>query len=103
MLAEKLIEVLKVSSDKGLSWCEKEVDIKQLDFKRANVKVGDWIQRDGVKYEIKIMQGGNFKGLLYASPIAEYVVANRGFSSYEEAVSYCNQCDLDVELNLIAL
>lgn len=94
------VELLKVSTDKGQSWSEKQVDVKNLNVETSVLKVGDWIERNGNYYEVKLSTIEKMEGLLQASAIVEYTVANRSFDKYAEAVKYCNECDLDIELNL---
>jgi hypothetical protein len=77
------IETIKISNDKGNTWLEEEIDIRDVDPQKSKLKVGDWIERNGVKYEIKLTTGipeehknnkafrefEKYTNLLYASPI----------------------------------
>jgi|GEM_PF-6381989 len=77
------IEKLMVSQNKGKTWYEEEIDIRQIDPKMTTLKDGDWIKKDDITYEINAIKElseenknntmingfAKFEGLLYASVI----------------------------------
>lgn len=79
------IEKIKVSRDNGKTWNIEEINIKQLNPKLSALKVGDLIERNGIKYEIKLTTSTpeehknnkcfkvfeQFENMLYASSIIE--------------------------------
>lgn len=101
-------KTIEVSTNKGLTWEVRNVNIKELELEKSDLKIGEWVSLDGKLYVVKELDKKSsiyehYKEgtkLISASAITEYNVGNRGFESYEDAYAYCKNCDLDLELNL---
>jgi len=99
---------IEVSTNKGLTWEFRDVNIKELELEKSDLKIGEWVSLDGKLYVIKELDKSSeiYKHyeegtkLISASAITDFYVSNRGFDTYEQAYVYCRDCDLDLELNL---
>jgi len=53
---------IKVSRDKGVTWSNEWVDLREMDPNKSELSAGDWIElQDGEKFEVTLDKDGKLK------------------------------------------